>query len=569
MEETKASDTPSTPTPQPSIQERRICLTCFDPKIQLDESLRCNHGIYAKHMTIWHSFVNDPDDGVQTLHATPGHSTCTFCCLASMNPDLSEKLEDRFDAFYGDTPPPRLVRIDEDTLTTIPLTMEICAKIILSFCTRANPFRTSPFIQGSFPLYLLEKIVMGSEPSWKPKDIDFFIPHQSATRFAILLKHIQRDFPVKAISTSHSQHRLSMAFGDVKIPFDLTNLRIGRTRQDVRDAADISLSKVQICTTICPKDDFSIHRDGLWIVGEESILEDIRHREFTWWRAPMPKSFTHTLLRMIDIWEPKPSCSMEDLNMKFPSDLIDIMREVDPEVFGLTPEILPGEFLLEPERHERTYDPSLVDDSLVDSALLEDSLMGGTVRLCPSLLCEHWHYYLDFSNRVWISDNLTFCTPGLHPDHPRGNISILDLVAFCLLKDPKHHDKIILPSHPFYLTLREKVEPTGMSAANILAFGLDPDTLGIYMMCDVCGLKVTGSVYTDVEKEFDMCLRCAEEYKDGYYKHFYDHVEEAKVKRRCRRYHASVLRKKKYVDRGFAMKVHVKEDPRNENVEYV
>ena len=557
MEETKAPESPSNPSPpsnQLSTETKRICLTCFDPAIQFEETKRCNHGIYAKHMTIWHSFIKK--DGVETLHASPGHSTYTFCCLASLNPDRTVKLDKTSDPFEGNTPPHRLVRVDGASMETVMLTIDLCAKIVFAYLSQIT---ISPFIQGSFPLYWLQQIVMGSEPSWTPKDIDFFIPHLSATRFEKLFDHLRRNFPIKVVSTSNSQLRVSIVFGDTKIPFDITNLRTGRTRHNVRDAADLSISKVQICPRICTGDDFSICKDGLWIVGEESVLGDIRSRRFTWWRAPRPVGFTHTLLHMMGIRDLKPSRTMEDLSLNLPMHLIDLMREVDPEVFGLEPEVMPGSF-------SKTPSPFKSRD---DTLLMDTSLMGGTVRLCPSPLCEDWHYYLDFANRIWISDNITFCSPGLHPDHPRGNISILDLIAFRLLQDPKHEDKLLGPFHSSFLIRREEAKPTGLTALNIQTYSLNTETLGIYMICDVCGLEVTAPVYTHHGGEFDVCLSCAREYREGYYRHFYDHAAEAKVKRLCRRYHASVLRKKKYEERGFDMKTHVAEDPPNENVEYV
>lgn len=557
------------------------CLACFHPTLRREETLRCNHGIYADHLTIWHSFLPN-EDGSRTLHASPGHSRLTFCALRSMQSKdkgpagtQDETLMKR--ELIGETmttepalPPPLLLKIGVERLEPARLNIVLCAMMLLSFF-HSFPADSGgllpgppPFLQGSFPLYCLESKLKGTLPSWEPKDLDFFVPHSGQTNFEKILIFLRRNFSIEILSTTKSQRRLAMVYENdegskIRVPVDITHLRKDRTREDVRRASDLDICGVQIVppshTSLI--DGFKIIHEGFCLAGDPHLLTAVDKKEMVWRRAPKPRGFLSILQGLAGSFRGS-SLSTKDLGPDLvpdlPSDLLDLMREVKLEDFGINPEPIKGCFSRIPGPTTLLSEP-------------QEDLMGGTVRLCPTSSEDpSLHYYLDFSNRVWLSDGLTLVSPGLHTSCPQGNISILDLLAFLLLQKEEHKDALITPFYSGVLYPQDKPEPSGELV--LLRNSLTPEDLELYFICDHCGLELKGHCFSDRPSGFDICASCAEPYQRSYYKNFYDHKAEALVQRSVKRYYASVDRRDKYRERGYHMKRHIAENPFGENLEY-
>lgn len=558
------------------------CLACFHPTLRREETLRCNHGIYADHLTIWHSFLPD-EDGSRTLHASPGHSRLTFCALRSIQSKgkgsagtqdetlMKRELIEETMTDEPALPPPLLLKIGVERLEPARLNIVLCARMLLSFFRSFHADSGGrlpgppPFLQGSFPLYCLESHLKGNPPEWQPKDLDFFVPQRGQTKFKKILIFLRRNFPIEILSTTRSQHRFAMVYesdGDskIRVPVDITHLKEERTREDVRRASDLDICGVQIIppSSSSSIDGFKIIHKGFCLVGDHHLLTAVLKKEMVWRRAPKPRGFLSILQGLAGSFHGS-SLSTKDLTSltpDLPSDLLDLMREVKLEDFGIKPEPIKGCFSRIPGPTTLLPEP-------------QDDLMGGTVRLCPTISEDpSLHYYLDFSNRVWLSDGSTLVCPGLHTSCPQGNISILDLLAFLLLQKEKHKDALITPFYSGVLYPQDKPEPSGMTALTLLRNSLTPEDLGLYFICDHCGLELKGACFSDRPYEFDICASCAEPYRQPYYRHFYDHKAEALVQRSVKRYYASVDRRDKYRERGYRMKRHIAENPFGENLEY-
>jgi hypothetical protein len=467
-------------------------------------------------------------------------------------------------------------------LTPVELSMDRCAKMLLA----AIPGETL-FLQGSYPLAQLHTISRVDKPSaWEPKDLDFFVSGISLTHFGKLLAHLRRDLPIVGHRTTKNQHRFCVSYGGLVVPVDLTRL-VGRTRtrHQMREAADISLAKVQIVRgtsdildpkTLGKAKDEAVLSWGTnaYLTCPVKVFTDICHGKFDWHRASPPSTFASSLFpRASSVDFPRPH-SYESYDhekkmemMRFPSDLTALFYDVWPEQCG--PDFQPRRLDSTRGFFLRSYRPHTVGDGdgqIKKTDLEPSGLMAGTVYLCPAPAgVSHegakLSYYLDDLNRVWVSDDWTMCSPGLHPDDPRASIRLLDLLAF--LKS-QSKDMVFSRHYP---------HPLFPGVANVPPFHFFSaiSREDLVMQCDHCELEITDQpAWRSKDGEFDLCQRCFDEENGGplTYRERHDHKTEDELMKHRRRYWGSLARRVKYEDRGYTLATHYRDNPPDENLEY-
>ena len=417
-----------------------LCGACQDLDVRTQVIKAGNHGIVLGKILVSQDthVLRDKDHYLgseTTYHSFPGYSRLPFCLIyADLKEDDDEERKDEIiylgyrDDYSQETV---LYSIGEAGLAQTPFDMDTAAVIAFASLKAAAP--GSVFLQGSYPLFCLEKILSSSSPpSWAPSDLDFFISTFSKNHFEKAVTYFSRLF---RYHYKVSGNKMIFSVGEDEVSIDFNRLK-RKGSDEVRKACDISVASVQI---VHLKEEESAPEGfetwpwilpGTFILCPIDVLDDIRAGTFRWQRETPKPRFIHTLqghdpasvIPFLPISPPD--------TWLLPSRFHPMFQDVDPHFYAdlldqETPVVIHG-----PEKiHKRDGWGLSPPQKLYKFIEVQENLMGGFLHIGRS-------FYLDRDGFVWTSDGETYAFPGVSSseEETQPGLTLHDLLG--LLADP-------------------------------------------------------------------------------------------------------------------------------------